>query len=317
MPASCGASRPAAQAVISSSIAIRAARSSTKFVVQINPDATDRIRLAVEARQPDAIAPEDMVQRRMQRAEKCVAVGLSLGIRQLCSRLVKLGVHPRVVGCHHLAVLGIDHVDLGDGCATSATQRARGGREHRTTCDGLRALMPRLSARVASGSRSHTVFPSEFRTEVCHTIVDRPRCSAMQSPVMRVPALAAAMNFVLESVVVVRWPSPRFAAVPIAPSVSAKAMIAPPCNTPPTVQSCGRTSISARTTSGATEVRRTPSRPGSRGSSSVWISVRFRMCFARQDEYGLIQPAAQAARYCQASRSVASGGVCSTPRSPR
>ena len=36
------------------------------------------------------------------------------------------------------------------------------------------------------------------------------------------------MNFVLESVVVVRWPSPRFAAVPIAPSVSAKAMSCPP-----------------------------------------------------------------------------------------
>ena len=46
----------------------------------------------------------------------------------------------------------------------------------------------------------------------------------MASPVTTLPALAPAMNLVLESVVVVVWPLRRFITVPTAPSVSANAM---------------------------------------------------------------------------------------------
>jgi len=42
--------------------------------------------------------------------------------------------------------------------------------------------------------------PSALRTEVCQTIVVRPRWSATDSPVTVVPTRAPAMNFVLESV---------------------------------------------------------------------------------------------------------------------
>ena len=66
--------------------------------------------------------------------------------------------------------------------------------------------------------------PSWLRIEVCHTWVVRPRCRATHSALTVVSTLAAPMNLVLESVVVVRLPAGRLTKVPTAPSVSASAM---------------------------------------------------------------------------------------------
>src|SRR2546425_752433 len=59
--------------------------------------------------------------------------------------------------------------------------------------------------------------------------------------------------------VVVPAPGVRFREVATPPSVSANAMIAPPCMMPGTVHSSSRTSSSARTRSGATSTKRMPS----------------------------------------------------------
>src|SRR5258707_1786708 len=93
---------------------------------------------------------------------------------------------------------------------------------------------------------------------VCQTIVRRPRCTGIASPVTRVPSGAAGMKLVLLSIVVVPAPSGRLRIVPVAPSVSAKAMIAPPCNTAGRVHSSSRTGNSATTRSGAAWVNSMP-----------------------------------------------------------
>src|SRR5689334_4052625 len=108
--------------------------------------------------------------------------------------------------------------------------------------------------------------PSALRIFVSHTIVVRPRCSATDSPVTVVLTFAPAMNFVLESVVVVRVAGGRLRIVPIAPSVSANAMYAPPWRMPPLVHSSGRTSIDPTTRSGAASSSRIPISPGKSGS---------------------------------------------------
>ena len=65
-----------------------------------------------------------------------------------------------------------------------------------------------------------------------------------------------------------RWRCRRqaFSTVPTAPSVSAKAMIAPPWRMLPAVQRSGRTPSSATTRVGVASTRRTPISPGSSGS---------------------------------------------------
>ena len=82
---------------------------------------------------------------------------------------------------------------------------------------------------------------------------------------MRVPSGAARRKLVFDSIVVVRVSFGRFAIVPKAPSVSAKAMIAPPWRTLPVVHRSGRTSIDATTRSGVTSINCTPIRPGNKG----------------------------------------------------
>src|SRR4051794_18045946 len=93
---------------------------------------------------------------------------------------------------------------------------------------------------------------------VCHTMVRRPRCSGVASAVTRVPTGAEAMKFVLLSIVVVPAPSGRLRNVPTPPSVSANAMIAPPCSTAGRVHRSSRTVISATTRSGAAWVNSIP-----------------------------------------------------------
>jgi len=65
-------------------------------------------------------------------------------------------------------------------------------------------------------------------SRVSQTCVRRPRCSGTLSAINRLPTGAAAKKLVLLSTVVVDWPSRRLSTVPSAPTVSAKAMIAPP-----------------------------------------------------------------------------------------
>src|SRR4051812_15168428 len=82
------------------------------------------------------------------------------------------------------------------------------------------------------------------------------------------------MNLVLESMVVVRAPSRRLAKVPTAPSVSANAMMAPPCSTSPVVQRSGRTSSVATTLSAPASTSVIPSVPGNSGASSACMASR-------------------------------------------
>jgi hypothetical protein len=70
--------------------------------------------------------------------------------------------------------------------------------------------------------------PSPDVTRVCHTIVRLPRWTDVHSPRTVSPARPAARKFVFDSIVVVPWPATRCCAVAKAPSVSAKAMSAPP-----------------------------------------------------------------------------------------
>ena len=76
----------------------------------------------------------------------------------------------------------------------------------------------------------------------------------MVSPITVVPSGAGPTKFVLLSIVVVPLPSGRLSTVAAAPSVSAKAITAPPCRIAGTVHRSAFTGSSAVTLSGLTEV---------------------------------------------------------------
>ena len=78
-------------------------------------------------------------------------------------------------------------------------------------------------------------------------MVRRPRWIGVVSPVTVVPTGAGPTKLVLLSMVVVPLPSGRLSTVAAAPSVSAKAITAPPCSMSGRVQSSGLTTISALT----------------------------------------------------------------------
>jgi hypothetical protein len=120
-----------------------------------------------------------------------------------------------------------------------------------------------------------TSLPSAVVTRVCHTIVRRPRCKGVVSPTIRLPMGAVLMKLVLLSIVAVRPPSVRFASVPSAPNVSAKAMTAPPCGTAGRVQSSSRTIISATILS-VTALTISMPRSAANGSGSFVRRVPFR-----------------------------------------
>jgi hypothetical protein len=122
---------------------------------------------------------------------------------------------------------------------------------------------------------SATSFPSAPVTRVCHTCVVRPLWIGVASPVTVVPSAAAPMKLVLDSMVAVLAPGGMLTMVPIAPSVSAKAMIEPPCRTLPPVHRSARTLSVARTRSCVTSVSSMPSSSGSRPLN------RSRICAAR------------------------------------
>src|SRR5215813_1761867 len=72
------------------------------------------------------------------------------------------------------------------------------------------------------------------------------------------PLRPAAKKFVLDSRVVVPAPGGRLRAVPVAPTVSAKAMRVPPWRAPPTVRRSSRMASSATTRSGLVSMKRMP-----------------------------------------------------------
>ncbi len=118
-----------------------------------------------------------------------------------------------------------------------------------------------------------TSLPSVVVIRVCQTMVRRPRCRGVASPTIRAPTGAAPIKLVLLSIVAVALSSLRFASVPSAPSVSAKAMMAPPCSTAGWVQSSLRTVISPTILSGValtTSIPRSAAK-GSGGSLSRFI----------------------------------------------
>ena len=63
---------------------------------------------------------------------------------------------------------------------------------------------------------------------VCQVMVVRPRCSGVHSPVTVVPTGAEPKKLVFDSMVTVRSGGGALITVATAPSVSAKAMMAPP-----------------------------------------------------------------------------------------
>ena len=79
---------------------------------------------------------------------------------------------------------------------------------------------------------------------------------------MVAPAGPGPKKFVFDSNVVVPAPSGRLSTVPTAPTVSAKAMTAPPWRIPGTVHISSRTVISASTRSGVASRIRIPSISG-------------------------------------------------------
>ena len=90
-------------------------------------------------------------------------------------------------------------------------------------------------------------------------MVRRPRWIGVVSPTTVVPTGAGPTKFVLLSIVVVPLPSGRLSTVAAAPSVSAKAMTAPPCRMSGRVHSSGRTTISATTRVSLAAVNFSPS----------------------------------------------------------
>src|SRR5689334_7158958 len=152
------------------------------------------------------------------------------------------------------------------------------GRSHRQAYRSLSSLRDQLAARGASTScvcvTSAHSRPLSLRTDVCHTIVVRPRCSATLSPRTVLPTFAGAMNFVLESVVVVVAPGGRFCIVPSAPSVSANAMLAPPRKTPTIVHRSARTCSSPTTRSAESSSTVMPIQPGKSGARSCCACAR-------------------------------------------
>src|SRR4029079_19392839 len=111
---------------------------------------------------------------------------------------------------------------------------------------------------------SATSLPVSPRIVVWQTTVVRPRCSGTDSPVTRDPSGAPPMKFVFDSIVVVREPCGMLRIAAIAPSVSAKAMIAPPCRLSPIVHRSLRTTSVATTLSGLASVSSSPMRSGRR-----------------------------------------------------
>src|SRR6266516_7352255 len=104
---------------------------------------------------------------------------------------------------------------------------------------------------------SATRRPVASRTSDCSTIVRRPTWSACVTASMW-PLRTGAKKFVFDSMVEVPAPGGRFKKAQIAPSVSASAMIAPPCNVPPLVQRSGAQARRPRTSSALAAVTSAP-----------------------------------------------------------
>src|SRR5215510_630666 len=114
-----------------------------------------------------------------------------------------------------------------------STDRGRNGRTRRASADqrGGRTIWVWI---VCASSR-----PDASVTRVCHTIVVRPRWSGVASA-RTTPSRPAAKKLVFDSSVVVDAPGGRFRNVAVAPTVSAIAMIVPPCSAPPKVRRSSR-----------------------------------------------------------------------------
>src|SRR5512135_1614471 len=120
---------------------------------------------------------------------------------------------------------------------------------------------------------SATSFPASDRMVVWQTTVVRPLCTGTDSPTTRVPRGAPPMKLVFDSIVVVRAPCGMLRIAATAPSVSANAMMAPPCRLSPRVHRSLRTASCAITLSGVTSVKLIPINSGSRPLTRSWIDA--------------------------------------------
>src|SRR5437879_5970521 len=68
-----------------------------------------RARRAAESTEPHAVAPQEVIERPVDRAEERATLELALDVRQRRTGLVQPLVHPAVVAPHELAVVGCDH----------------------------------------------------------------------------------------------------------------------------------------------------------------------------------------------------------------
>src|SRR5215813_4163245 len=152
--------------------------------------------------------------------------------------------------------------------APSSRAWNRGSVIDRRHAVGPRAVRPRPAPRhslLSSRSKISWVWvtmaaslPSPRVMRVSSTMVVRPRCSGMQTACAVSPSGTPARKLVLLSMVAVRPPSGRLTLAVIPPSISPKAITAPPWSTPRRLHNSARTGSSASVRSGERWRRFTP-----------------------------------------------------------
>src|SRR5262249_43368674 len=125
--------------------------------IQIVPDrfldAARRLFGTGEAVHPDAIGPEQMIERRMDRAEEGAALALAVVIGQPVGAAVEVAVLPAVVVRHPLHVLPVDHSPV-------PPLRVAGARTHAPRA----ALSRALTCWIASRAAFHSASPHSRRS---------------------------------------------------------------------------------------------------------------------------------------------------------
>src|SRR5581483_6760691 len=198
---------------------------------------------------PDVVA----LQLRVGQAVNRRGCAHPLPIRPACD----VGIEPAVVVNDDDAVARDADVQLQG--RDAQLQRAREGRQR-----VLRQVPARAAVALHVDHRIICVcvvtersLPASSVMRVSQTWVRRPLWIGVATAWIT-PARQPAMKLVFDSSVAVRCPSARFATVPAAPIVSAKAISVPPWTTPVVVSSLSVTVSRATTRSGATSTNSMP-----------------------------------------------------------
>jgi hypothetical protein len=79
---------------------------------QVGAESRDRVGLALEARQPDTVAPQDVIERPVHGAEEGTGIARAFHDAEFADDRVHPFVHPVVVAGEKLAILDGDHAKL-------------------------------------------------------------------------------------------------------------------------------------------------------------------------------------------------------------